>query len=943
MWIAEKKLGKTGRGTGISAKGRRSRLIPLWSFALCATLSLLGGAAQAQSVRWEDYRGDQNVGTYNGPTNPTPPTFVNFPNSGAIAALRAVSANPANAVRTGTSNTISFASGATDALCDNRTNGPAGTGVASTPCRLQAQGKVAYALVQFPQAGTYSIAAAHDDNVVIELSPDFTNTNYRTASYSILAGQVSDWSNSETDFQTFGTFTAANANSCALLRMYWNNQNGLNYNHLRWTTPGGTTQIIPASAFRDPAAVSSANGCNGSITGNIAGITLNKVIGSPRINAADQFTIQIGTSTTGNTVASATTAGSGTGQQASTNFATTTGTTYYLREVMATGSVSTLANYDTTSIACTRNGTAFTPTVVSLPDRRWSVVAGAADQIVCTITNTTSVVKPTVTVNKVSLGGTGTFSFSGTNGIGSHNIVTTTDSVPVAGTTYTLTTASTSTTITEGAPPAGYALQGISCSGLGSGGTATPNLANRQVVLNAAATANGSAITCTFTNIKLPILRLQKSLPSGRAVAADQFTIGMSGPDAPAAVTTTGSGSTVAGTLAHSTATAGSAYTLSETGANGANLANYTTSYACANAKSGGQTPSGSGASFSVTPVAGDDLTCTFTNTRKTVQFRLAKVWGANAIAGDVASIAATAGLTTNTAAFTSTASTANQSAYVTAIAGQTATLQAETFATGNAANYATTLACDNGVTPSGTDGQQSNTVTIPNTLAAGTQVTCTYTNTRRTAALTLRKQWANAVVGDGATITVSRGATQLRSFVSDAGSANELDADATSVNVNAGDVLTLAETLASGNAGLYDGTLACTGTGGLNGTTLTVGTADTAIVCTYANARRQADLSITKTNNATSLVSGMSTTYTVTVTNNGPSAVTGAVVRDTPSAGLTCPGSNIITCTGSGCPASPNPITVNDVSSSSGLTLGTLTATSPGNTVTLTGTCTVE
>lgn len=571
--------------------------------------ALLASQAMAQGVRWEDYRGDQNAASdanYNGPAGA--PKFVNNPNSGAIAALRVVSANSANAVRTGTSNTIDFGSGATDALCDNRSN------TTNVPCRLQAQGKVAYALVRFPQAGTYSIAAAHDDNVVIELSPEFTNINYRTASYSILAGQVSDWSNSETDFQTFGTFTAANANSCALLRMYWNNQGGLNFNHLRWTTPGGTTEIIPASALRDPAAVSSATGCNGSITGNVAGITLNKVIGSPRINAADQFTIQIGTTADGGTVATATTTGSGTGQQASTNFATTTGTTYHVREVMASGSSSALTAY-TAAISCTRNGTAFTPTSEGTANqRRWSLgAAGATDQIVCTITNTNTT-RTTVTVNKISLGGTGAFGFSGSNGIASHAITTNGSGVPAAGPTYQLTTAGAQTTITEGVPPAGFNLQGVSCSGLGSGGTATPNLSTRTVTLNAAATAAGSAIICTFTNSGVPILRLQKSLPNGRVVAADQFALGMSGPGAPAAVTTTGSGSTAAGVLTHAGATVGATYTLSETGANGANLANYATTYACTNTLSGGQTPSGSGTSFSVTPVFGDNLTCTFSN-----------------------------------------------------------------------------------------------------------------------------------------------------------------------------------------------------------------------------------------------------------------------------------------------------------------------------------------
>lgn len=461
---------------------------------------LLAGQAMAQGVRWEDYRGDQNAASdanYNGPAGA--PKFTNYPNSVAIANLRTVSASAANAVRTGTSATIDFASGATDALCDNRNN------TTSVPCRLQAQGKVAYALVRFPQAGTYIISAAHDDNVVIELSPDFTNTNYRTASYSILAGQVSDWSSSETDFQAFGTFTAANANSCALLRMYWNNQSGLNYNHLQWTPPGGSAQIIPASALFDPAAVSSSVGCNGSITGNLAGVTLNKVIGSPRISTSDQFTILIDQNQNGSTnLATATTTGTGTGQQASTSYATTTSTTYYLREVMAAGSNSALTAY-TAAIACTRNGTAFTPNQVgNANNRRWSISSGSSgtDQVVCTITNTNTTVKPTVTVNKVSVGGTGTFAFSGSNGIGSRNITTSGDSVPTAGPADTLTTASTSTTVTEGAPPAGWTLQGISCTGLGSG-TATPNIATRTVTLDANATANGNAITCTFTNRKL--------------------------------------------------------------------------------------------------------------------------------------------------------------------------------------------------------------------------------------------------------------------------------------------------------------------------------------------------------------------------------------------------------------------------------------------------------
>ncbi|MBB1061561.1 DUF11 domain-containing protein [Lysobacter spongiae] len=60
----------------------------------------------------------------------------------------------------------------------------------------------------------------------------------------------------------------------------------------------------------------------------------------------------------------------------------------------------------------------------------------------------------------------------------------------------------------------------------------------------------------------------------------------------------------------------GEQYTFNELGSNGADLGTYTTTYSCTNALSGGQTPSGSGTSFSLTAAAGDDLTCTFSNVR---------------------------------------------------------------------------------------------------------------------------------------------------------------------------------------------------------------------------------------------------------------------------------------------------------------------------------------
>ena len=107
---------------------------------------------------------------------------------------------------------------------------------------------------------------------------------------------------------------------------------------------------------------------------------------------------------------------------------------------------------------------------------------------------------PTVTVTKVSNGGVGAFGFTGSNGFAPQTITTAAPGVGVSGATQTLTAASVVTTVTESVPPAGFTLASITCSGLGAGGTATPDIATRTVTLNAAATSTGASIACTFTN-----------------------------------------------------------------------------------------------------------------------------------------------------------------------------------------------------------------------------------------------------------------------------------------------------------------------------------------------------------------------------------------------------------------------------------------------------------
>ncbi|RYH64532.1 MAG: DUF11 domain-containing protein [Alcaligenaceae bacterium] len=123
-------------------------------------------------------------------------------------------------------------------------------------------------------------------------------------------------------------------------------------------------------------------------------------------------------------------------------------------------------------------------------------------------------------------------------------------------------------------------------------------------------------IRCDFTNTRQSVLRLQKTLPNGRAAAADQFTLTINGAGEPISTTTTGATNAPTQAAVLSNGVAGTTYTLFEVGSGGANLGSYTSTYLCTNALAGGQTISGSGTSFDVTLAAADDLTCTFSNAR---------------------------------------------------------------------------------------------------------------------------------------------------------------------------------------------------------------------------------------------------------------------------------------------------------------------------------------
>jgi uncharacterized repeat protein (TIGR01451 family) len=231
----------------------------------------------------------------------------------------------------------------------------------------------------------------------------------------------------------------------------------------------------------------------------------------------------------------------------------------------------------------------------------------------------------TLTLRKITIGGAGgPFGFALTNTVQATGTVTTSAAntptqvdgdLGTAGTqVFTIAAPTTAVTINENSLPAGWSLTGATC--VNASAATVGSLSGSTYTITGAEVAASISFTCNFTNTKQPILRLQKVLPNGRFSAGDQFTLSIAGTGGPASVTTTGAGSTATGVATLNPGAVGATYTFSESGASGANLANYTTTYGCTNALLGGQTASGTGTSFNLTAVAGDDLTCTFANTR---------------------------------------------------------------------------------------------------------------------------------------------------------------------------------------------------------------------------------------------------------------------------------------------------------------------------------------
>ncbi|WP_021026067.1 DUF11 domain-containing protein, partial [Comamonas sp. B-9] len=320
-----------------------------------------------------------------------------------------------------------------------------------------------------------------------------------------------------------------------------------------------------------------------------------------RVASTDQFTVAISngpTATTSGTATSASTAA----------FAATPGTSYALSETAA--GTTNLARY-TTTYACT-NATAGGTSVAPGTGTTVNVTPQAGDAITCTFSNTPIAPRLTLVKSIASRAlASDQFTIAISNGgptastAGTATSASTTTYTATAGTSYTL-----SEVAAAGANLSRYN-SSYSCTNTGVAGTTMPSGTGTSFSL---APQAGDNISCTFSNSAIAPKLTVNTVVSGRILGTDQFSVGINngGPSA------TTSGTQTTASAGPTTATAGTSYLLTETAAGtpATNLARYTTTYSCTNATAGGTSvSSGAGTSITVVPQAGDDISCTFTNT----------------------------------------------------------------------------------------------------------------------------------------------------------------------------------------------------------------------------------------------------------------------------------------------------------------------------------------
>ncbi|QIL73203.1 DUF11 domain-containing protein [Diaphorobacter sp. HDW4B] len=226
-------------------------------FRRLIVLVSLACAAQAATavVLFDNYRGRLSItGT------PVSPNYLNQTSS--IAALQ-------NLVDISAAGNSTIASSGSAANVDWGASSGALCNTSSAPnsqaCLSQLQGRVVYALVKFPIQGSYSFTMAHDDEVKLQFSTNYSaanSANYRGFDYNVPVGSLSAYTRNDSDFAAVpGSFNVAQDGACYAMRLYWNNQGGINHLRLHWIPPNGAEAFIPDVNLRDPSDPASYTDC----------------------------------------------------------------------------------------------------------------------------------------------------------------------------------------------------------------------------------------------------------------------------------------------------------------------------------------------------------------------------------------------------------------------------------------------------------------------------------------------------------------------------------------------------------------------------------------------------------------------------------------------------------------------------------------------------------
>jgi uncharacterized repeat protein (TIGR01451 family) len=562
--------------------------------------------------------------------------------------------------------------------------------------------------------------------------------------------------------------------------------------------------------------------------------------------------------------------GAGYGNGEGTAFQTLNIGNVNISEAAHTGT--TLGDY-TSALACSYAGGA-PVTLGANTNTAGTVPLAAGDQITCTFTNTRGAVLKVV---KSTLPTTdpGKFDFT------------------IAGTTFNNSGAGYGNAENTGFKP--VPTGSVSISEAAHTGTTLSDYTSTLACVNAAAqsvtvnpnggtsgtltTVEGDQITCTFTNTRKPEVKLVKVLdPPGDAGKFDLTLAGTTYDNAGVGFGNggnTGFQKVAIGTVA-----------MSEAAHAGTTLSDYTSALACVNAANGDVTVSpNNNTSGSITVAAGDKITCTITNTRKP-RLKVVKATVPTTDAGKFDFTIGGTGFNNAGAGYGNGEGTAFQTLGIGNVAisevGHTGT---------TLTNYTSALACVNAANQAVTvnpNGGTSGTVA----LAAGDQITCTFTNTRKPQVKLVKDLVPNADAGRF-DLTIA-GTT----FNNGGGGFGDLE-NTGFQTVTAGSVAISETGHGATTLSEYTSTLACVNASNqavtVSPNNKTSGTITTAagdqITCTFTN-NHVPKLSITKTpdpNTAGYAVSpGGTATFTVTVANaSDAGAANDVVLTDTLPAGV--------------------------------------------------------